>query len=206
MDNNTEIDISNNLYKLLPPKNQNFVRSGTFKDGINIIDKNIINKGRRNAICANYSSLNKNNLYSMDSNIRNDSYKKQIARKSKFSISNNLNYLIKEKVDSRSNINLKEKIDLNIINNKEKNIRGANESKNVKNKSNNDKFKFYHYLCYLISLNKNNSKLQLYHNFRIKMISEENLILSNLNINELMQKYKNILEVGQELEGNQNLF
>ena len=195
LDNKTDIDISNNSNKLFPPKKTNFYNSGTFEKGVNIIKGNspkvIIrrNKVNNKSTYINNSSLNKNKLL-VDSNNTNDSYinKKPTRKNVLFSIFDK--NIKKEKEDSSNSANnLKENKNRYIINNKkEKNIIGVNESKKVNNeKSNYDKLKFCQYLFYLISLNKNNSNIQLYVNFRNKMISEENLIMCNLNIDKLMK-------------------
>ena len=53
-----------------------------------------------------------------------------------------------------------------------------------------EKFKFIHYLAYLIPFTKCYPKIKLFSDFRIKMISEENLIINNLNIDKLLKKSK----------------
>ena len=83
----------------------------------------------------------------------------------------------KDKSDSQSIDNIKN----NIIN---------HESNNSNDKIKKDKLKFRHYLAYILSLSKYHSNIRIYSDFRIKMISEENLILSNLNINRILKKYK----------------
>ena len=47
---------------------------------------------------------------------------------------------------------------------------------------------FIQYLIYLVSFTKYHSNLKLYSDFRNKMISEENLIMSNLNIDKILKK------------------
>ena len=59
---------------------------------------------------------------------------------------------------------------------------------------------FIHYLIYLISLKKYHSNIKLYSDFRIKMISEENLILTNLSVNKILKNENSI--INQELENN----
>ena len=45
-----------------------------------------------------------------------------------------------------------------------------------------------HELIYLVSFTKYHSNLKLYSDFRNKMISEENLIMSNLNIDKILKE------------------
>ena len=61
------------------------------------------------------------------------------------------------------------------------------------------KLKFINYLKYLITLNKCHSYMKYYEYFRIRMISEENLILSNLNIEKILKKEK-IEKINDESE------
>ena len=96
----------------------------------------------------------------------------------------NSNQNIKDKNASQSNAN--------IIN---------NESKDINKNSKNNLIKFRHYLSFLLSLKKNYPNIKIYMDFRKKMISEENIILNNLNIDKIITKYKNDNTlVNQELE------
>ena len=45
-------------------------------------------------------------------------------------------------------------------------------------------------MLYVISFTKLNQNIKIYSDFRIKMISEENLILCNLKISKLQKNYK----------------
>ena len=97
---------------------------------------------------------------------------------------------MKEKIDSQSNLNLAGNANQNNINNKDKNIIEI-----IKKNANNEnqkspKLTFISYLFFLISFRKCHSNIQIFSDFRIKMISEENLIKCNLNIDKLMQKIK----------------
>lgn len=184
--------------------------SRLIKDGIDIFGKKIkiIKKDQKNSVCINNSSFNKqkflmnaNNLY-----LNNQDTKRKAG--SSFS-SKYLSKLIKEKFDSRSNIELKEKANQNVLfNKKDEIVEESGEPKNVNNeKPKYNILKFYNYILFLISLKKKHSNIQLFIDFRTKMISEENLILSNLNIDKLLQKYKkeNSNNHIQELEGTQIL-
>ena len=76
-----------------------------------------------------------------------------------------------------------------------------NGNKDIYNKKNNNALKLRHYLAYLISLTKCYSNIKLLSDFRIKMISEENIILNNLNIDKIFNKYKSEnTNINQDLE------
>ena len=114
------------------------------------------------------------------------------TRKNSFSFKKIRNISMKEKNDSQSNENLNIN-NINIVNskkiNKEKNIIETHV-KDKETKQSKNKINFMHYLAYLLSFTKFHSNIKIYSDFRIKMISEENLILSNLNINKILKKYK----------------
>ena len=134
-------------------------------------------KGKSNTLFLNNSPLYKNRKYFNDKN-------KKIKKE-------NLCPCIvgdeKEKIESQSNSKLKDNLNP-IIPIKEKN----NIETHAPNRQNSNykKINFFHYLAYLISFTKYYSYIQLYSDFRIKMISEENLILSSLNIDKLFKHYK----------------
>ena len=183
--NNEEIDIYNNkqIKKIKIKKKKKKTNNIGLKDIINL----------NNNFQNNESQLNNNN-----------------TRKTGYSVSikNSRNIMFREKNDSQSNDNLNIN-NINIINNKiinkEKNNIETHESKDKKAKN---KMNFIQYLIYLISFTKCHSNLKLYSDFRIKMISEENLILSNLNINKIIEKYKKENSfINQELEkGPKNIY
>ena len=211
IEDNYEIDI-NNLNKSFPPKKSNFEKSGLYKEEVGNLDKNIAifkrNKGHKNTICMNNNSLNKNQLLIESINTNDLSInKKPTRRKTDFSLSyKSLTNLMKEKIDSRgSSINL-QPFRFFFNNKEEKNSTETNESKKVNDekKTNSYKLRFYYFLCYLISLKKQHTNLKLYKDFRAKMISEENLILTNLNIDSLMKNYIKDLD-NTEVEEGQNL-
>ena len=175
--NNDEIDIYNKQIKKIKIKKK--------KKKTNIIGLNNINKFKNN-----------------ESQVKNDN-----TRKTGYSISLNKNISFKEKNDSQSNdnLNFNNINNFNIINNKiinkEKNNIETHESKDKETKKPKDKMNFIHYLIYLISFAKYHSNIKLYSDFRIRMISEENLIVSNLNINKIIKKYKSENSIiNQELE------
>ena len=97
-------------------------------------------------------------------------------------------------MDSKSSLNMTAiaTYNKNNITNKGKKAIENKDKENVNiEKIKNKQLNFINYLYYLITLHKNdNSFFQLYSDFRYKMISEENLILSNLNIDKLIQNNK----------------
>ena len=180
--NNEEIDIYNNkqIKKIKIKKKKKKTNNIGLKDIINL----------NNNFQNNESQLNNNN-----------------TRKTGYSVSikNSRNIMFREKNDSQSNDNLNIN-NINIINNKitnKKNIIETHESKDKETKQSKDKMNFIHYLIYLISLRKYHSNIKLYSDFRIKMISEENLILTNLNMNKILKNENSI--INQELENIQKI-
>ena len=207
VENKCEIDSNNNLNKLYPPKKSHFDQSGLFKEKLNNLDNNIAvikrNKGHKKTICINNDSINKNQLLIESNNTNDVSINKKLTRrKTDFSLSyKSLNNFVKEKADSRGScIILQERVFRNIFNNKdEKSSVDTNESKQVNNENSKTyKLRFCHYICYLITLKKKYSNMKLYKDFRVKMISEENLILSNLNIDILLKKYIKDLDITEQ--------
>ena len=186
---------NSNFNILFPPKNKNIIpnikekekenddenednsnkKVSIFKDDIDIYNKNNIikeKKTKKTTFSINENSINKKKkpIYS-------------ILRKS-------TKRILKEKKDE-TNYNLKDILNHSISLNKEKTIIETIESKDVKlKKQKYEKLKFIHYLAYLIPLIKCYPNIKLYSNFRIKMISEENIILNNLNIEKLLKKSK----------------
>ena len=205
LNNKSKIDINNNSSILFPIKKKNINKDG-FDIFNNKIKINKIKKGQKKSVCINNSSLNKNKLLINANNIYLNN--NNIGRKSGEIFSYKfIKNIMKDKIDSRSNIKLND-IDngnQNIIFKKGKTNNKSNETNNNE-KINSNKIKFCHYLSYLLSLAKNNSNnIELYADFRIKMISEENLIMSNLKIDKLYQKYKkDNSNNDQELEANKS--
>ena len=118
----------------------------------------------------------------------------------------------KDKSDYRSNdniniININNNINgdrnNNIIIHKEKNIFETHESKD--SELNNNKMKFIHYLMYLICLTKRYSYINYYEYFRIRMISEENLIMNYLNIEKIKKGKIENITINNDFEKNPNL-
>ena len=202
------IDKSNNIVSkksiniLFPPKkkisqniNDSTNKSALFKEPIDIYDNNLQissyksskeekvksrdknaiknKKGKNNSMALNKSPLSKTKFFNNKNKTKNN---ESIFKK----ITNNE----KEKIESPSLIKLKDNLNINI---KDKNKIETNEINNKK--PNYRKINFFHYLAYLIPFTKYYSYIQLYSDFRIKMISEENLILSNLNIDKLFKQY-----------------
>ena len=190
------IKIRSNNNKSNPPKNKmqinnlnnneslrNSMISKVSKDDINIYDrkrKTIRTKSKRNN--STLKKHIKNNFLStnitIDNAINNSNAGQSIV------IKDNTKDKIKDKNESGDdnmvkNINNVEK-DKNYVETRESNI------------INNDKYqlKFINYLIYLLSFNKKHSYIQVYEYFRKRMISEENLILNNLNIEKILKKEK----------------
>ena len=153
------------------------------KDDINIYDrkrKTIRTKSKRNN--STLKKHIKNNFLStnitIDNAINNSNAGQSIV------IKDNTKDKIKDKNESGDDNMVKN------INNVEKdtNYDETRESNII----NNDKYqlKFINYLKYLLSFNKKHSYIQVYEYFRKRMISEENLILNNLNIEKILKKEK----------------
>ena len=195
---NIKIDTNNNndFNKLYPPKKTNSSKTKLFIKETDLFNKDIKlfnpNKNKKNSSLINNSSLNKNKLLVNNNNLylNNESLGSNNRDSISYKYNNNL---MKEKVDSQSNINLKDNVNKNSISNKINN-----------EKINSVKLNFIDYLCYLISFKKCHSNIQLCIDFRIKMISEENLILSHLNIDKLFKK-ENSNNINIESEATQKL-
>ena len=123
-------------------------------------------------------------------------------------LKNGINKLEKNKKDDEHKNNFKDKINNNdskiiISHIKEKNEKIKIKNDIIKNpyiydKNNNinikdkelffkEKNKFLDYFCYIINCKKKKKTFRLFENFRIKVISEENLIKANLNINNILK-------------------
>ena len=194
---NIKIDTNNNndFNKLYPPKKTNSSKTKLFIKETDLFNKDIKlfnpNENKKNS-SLNNSSLNKNKLLVNNNNLylNNESLGSNNRDSISYKYNNNL---MKEKMDSQSNINLKDNVNKNSISNKINN-----------EKINSVKLNFIDYLCYLISFKKCHSNIQLCIDFRIKMISEENLILSHLNIDKLFKK-ENSNNINIESEATQKL-
>jgi len=220
--NNNLVNINqNNINKLSPPKNisssniQNMNESnskGVLNNEIEIYDKKMkkINKRKKlkksEIIVLNNENKYINNINNLNINNRRTggnslTYKRNL-------ISNNQEKVGGEQGD-QSNYHLKNNANNNNKNNSNNNNKEKNiiETKNSIIKLTNIKqIKFTHYLAYLISLTKCHPNLRLYSDFRIKMISEENLILSNLNINKILKKMNDENSIlNQELDNTPKL-
>ena len=188
-------------------------------DGIDIYDKELKRvkiikkkkiKKKNHSFHLNDNSLNKNKLLINVNNILNNNEDK--SRKTGHSLSFKNSGKIE---DSQSNSNVNMNPNNNKINslNKDKNIIDTHESKASNNvKSPKLTIKFHHYLGYLFSFEKCHPYIQFVDDFRIKMISEENIILTKLNLDKLQNKNcqdnsanKQNLENNQNLDYNQNL-
>ena len=190
---NMKIDINNSGFNNFnPPKKTNSSKSKLFLNETNLFNKDIKlikpKENKTNSIIINNSSLNKNKLII---NANNVNLNNESLGRNRHSVSYKYNNIMKEKMDFQSINNLKENVNKNIFNNNtiKNSIIEINEPKSENNEIKSAKLKFGDYLSYLITVKTSHANIQLYHDFRVKMISEENLILSNLNIDKLMKKY-----------------
>ena len=186
-------------------------------DGIDVYDKELKPvktfkkkkiKKKNYSIHLNDNSLNKNKLLINVNNIlnNNESNNENKSRKTGHSLS----FKNSSKIDdSQSNTHINMNLNNNKINslNKDKNIVDTHESKDSnKEKSPKLSIKFHHYLGYLFSFEKCHPYIQFVDDFRIKMISEENIILTKLNLDKLQNKnYQEKSSNKQNLENNPNL-
>ena len=112
---------------------------------------------------------------------------------------------VKNKNESRSNdniniININNNINdnNNIAIHKEKNIIETDDSE-----FNNYKMKFIHYIMHLICQTKYHPYIKYYEDFRIRMISEENLIMNYLNIEKIKKANIENININNDFEKNQ---
>ena len=123
---------------------------------------------------------------------KNENENEIIMRKASKSVSykkRNDNNKVKIEAQSNDNLNIN---NISIINNNiiEKKMFERHESKESnKKKEAKNSLKFIDYLIHLISFTKLHKNIKLYSDFRIKMISEENLILCTLNIAKMQKNY-----------------
>ena len=207
---NYKIKNNNNYNKLYPPKikysNDDSNKSKFFKKEIDIFTKKNKNikrkKAKKNTITLTNNSLdNKQILLNRNAlNINNGI----IKRKVEHSLTHiNTKNILKGKIDqSNSFLNYNQ----NLNNKRDKDNRIIKEYKSKDNitnqKINYDKIKFIHYLAYIIPFSKWHSNMQIYSDFRIKMICEENLIMNYLNIDKMLKIIKEIKDenINQEIE------
>jgi len=84
-------------------------------------------------------------------------------------------------INNSTNLKMKQ-MNSSIDRNKIKNLVLNNDNTFKSNKTS-----FYKFLLYKLSCDKKNNYYQVYHNFRIKIISEEHFIRSHLNIYNLLK-------------------
>ena len=182
---------------------------------IEIYDKKIkrIIKKRKSKKCENTILNNENKYINNINNLNNlninfEKSKRKSAMNSIQFKRNIISNSLRERDKSEFQSNYRLNNDINNVNNnkslnKEKNIIETYESKDSDIlKTNKKNIKFRHYLTYLISFARYNSNIKILSDFRVKMISEENLILSNLNIDKLLKKYNQELENSPKLNFN----
>ena len=183
------INVRQNFDKLFPPKNSIFQANENNNDSSNKVrlfkeEVDIYNKSKKKIKIIKRKKNSTKNLKGISLNnicLNNNNEKKTLTS---LSLKKNINENDKEKNESQ---------------NKDKIINNGN--KDIYNKKNNNTLKLRHYLAYLISLTKCYSNIKLLSDFRIKMISEENIILNNLNIDKIFNKYKSEnTNINQDLE------
>ena len=187
--NNSNTNINNNN------NNDSYNKTKLNNEEIDIVNnkqkKIIVRKKFKRSSNALRDATAFKNDFQNNENISNNNKIKKSGKS--VSIINPKQLIFKENNYSQSKDNLNN-INSNLINNyvenKEKNIIETQEPKDNNTQKKNNKISFVHYLNYLITLNKRKSNIYLYSDFRFKMISEENLILSNLNINKILNKFK----------------
>ncbi len=210
------IKVTINNERLCPPKhktiqlniNQNVNNNESLRKSMISKDETNINDKKNN-----------NNIFRRSKTKKHTNSIKKFSMKQKYMLNNiTINNAINNNNDGQSiafKQNTKNKLKINNESRDEDNIINRNVNKNKvnieKNKKyididksniiNNSKYKlkFINYLKYLITLNKCHSYMKYYEYFRIRMISEENLILSNLNIEKILKKEK-IEKINDESE------
>ena len=172
----TQIDIYNNINS--PQISSNYQRLAN--NGIDIWKKNSVKDNEEN----------QNEIFNADNKDKNVYFKKRKKKKI-----GNLGKLIQ-------NFNSENKIDNNLIienykntndalSKEKKNNHKSDEKKNEKSTKKNG-FTWFKYIWYIFHCGKNNPKISYFYNFRIKLISEENIIQNYFDMNKLLKITKNI--------------
>ena len=87
-------------------------------------------------------------------------------------------------IRSNTNRNIDEEIHNDFIISKNEKVNNEDlEDRPIKKQS----FNWFHYIYYLICCQKNNAKISYYENFRAKLISEENIIQTYLDVYQLLK-------------------
>ena len=171
----TQIDIYNNINN--PQISSNYQRLAN--NGIDIWKKNSVKDNEEN----------QNEIFNADNKDKNVYFKKRKKKKI-----GNLGKLIQ-------NFNSENKIDNNLIienykntndalSKEKKNNHKSDEKKNEKSTKKNG-FTWFKYIWYIFHCGKNNPKISYFYNFRIKIISEENIIQNYFDMNKLLKITKN---------------
>jgi len=164
------------------------------KDGVYIYSKGSNNIKEEKDLniynIRNIASNNSNNYYY--ENNRDENYLKikeqnSLANKDKYIKRRKINYgnndLTGRAIRSNSKRNLNEDIPYDFI--ISKNVNTDCENRPLKKQ----KFNWFHYISYLICCQKNNPKISYYEDLRAKLISEENIIQSYLDVYLLLKTY-----------------
>ena len=146
-------------------------------------EKNNINK-------KNINSHHEKKLHDIKKNHEKEKDKKK--EKTDVNIERNRNKILKNSTD----IDITKSNDFCINDLRERNYKNKNSEKSENNKIeekvkipnfNKKTNRFWKYISFKLSINKNNNSFEIYKNFRIKIISEEHLIRNHLNIYNLLR-------------------
>ena len=182
----TQIDIYNNINS--PQISSNYQRLAN--NGIDIWKKNSVKDNEEN----------QNEIFNADNKDKNVYFKKRKKKKI-----GNLGKLIQ-------NFNSENKIDNNLIienykntndalSKEKKNNNKSDEKKNEKSTKKNG-FTWFKYIWYIFHCGKNNPKISYFYNFRIKLISEENIIQNYFDMNKLLKITKNNGQKSKDFSNN----
>ena len=182
----TQIDIYNNINN--PQISSNYQRLAN--NGIDIWKKNSVKDNEEN----------QNEIFNADNKDKNVYFKKRKKKKI-----GNLGKLIQ-------NFNSENKIDNNLIienykntndalSKEKKNNHKSDEKKNEKSTKKNG-FTWLKYIWYIFHCGKNNPKISYFYNFRIKIISEENIIQNYFDMNKLLKITKNNGQKSKDFSNN----
>ena len=182
----TQIDIYNNINN--PQISSNYQRLAN--NGIDIWKKNSVKDNEEN----------QNEIFNADNKDKNVYFKKRKKKKI-----GNLGKLIQ-------NFNNENKIDNNLIienykntndalSKEKKNNHKSDEKKNEKSTKKNG-FTWFKYIWYIFHCGKNNPKISYFYNFRIKIISEENIIQNYFDMNKLLKITKNNGQKSKDFSNN----
>jgi len=167
----TQIDIYDNINS--PQASSNCQR--LVNNGIDDWKKNSVNNNEKN----------QKEIFNIDSKDKKVYFRKKQKKKIGYSGKLVHYYNRKNKIDNNLIIETYKNTD-NIFS-KEKN--NNHKSDSLKNKESNKKngFTWFKYIWYILHCGKNNPKISYFYDFRIKLISEENIIQNYFDMNKLLK-------------------